>query len=105
MSVFNFKKKEEAPIQKKGDTVNTETKYNSKGVMPNLVIRNGGIEESIEIVKGEETITILKYELIVRRDHSPAGLRYRVIGSAGSLVVTEEELDYVYDKFKAFNKA
>lgn len=98
MNLFNlFNKKEELPIQQ--DTVNS----NSSNV--NILITSGENESALEITRNGSSLSIVTYEFLFKRDHSVPDKQYRVMGINGSILVNEQELDFIYSEFKRHNRA
>lgn len=106
MTQFKFDKTKVTPIQGVGKTVNTDEKVGEMQKMDTtkevdtVDISKDDLNSALEIVKGGETIIIPVYEFLFKRDHNGTKDKYRIMGIGGSILVNEQELDHIYNRFK-----
>lgn len=79
-----------------------ESKKDEKSEL-DITVTEGG-DGLLYITKGEDILFIYNTTLMFRRDYSNKDTKYRLTGENGSILVTEEELDYIYNEFKNYNK-
>lgn len=109
MSLFDFKTKSaksNVSDIKESDTVDNKNLKAAEAPITGskIIVSIGEEDQTLEINKGDATITIANYDLVIRRNATTSDKKYRILGIGGSLVVTEKELDHIYSEFKRYNQ-
>lgn len=104
MGLFNFNNKKDESATQKSNVDSKETSKEEVKSDPKVIVSRSELDEVLEVTKGDTVINIFAYELTVRRDATWADKKWRVIGTGGSIIVNNEELDHIYSEFKRFNK-
>ena len=85
MSLFNFGKNSNKVEEKSADNT--------------IEVTNSTVENCIQVVKGEDVILISSQEFLFKRDHNGTEDKFRLMGTDGTLLLTEKELSHIFTKF------
>jgi len=56
-------------------------------------------EDRIEVIKDGEIILISAQEFLFKRNHDGKSSNFRLIGTTGSMILSEEELSFIFAEY------